>query len=348
MSVTGPLNDDLIDHASLEQWMDGAGLGTGPIEDATTLTGGTQNIVIRFSRARRDFVLRRPPLHGGAGLDDSIRREARVLSALGSTDVPHPRLIASCEGTEVLGAAFYLMEPVDGFNPSDGLPAKFANDVAAQASMSLSLVDALATLSRVDPFTTGLATPDRVDGWCERQVARWIRQLSSYEQFRGWPGTAIDNLVEVQFKLSLEPEVSFQPGVVHGDYHVANVMFRFDRPEVAAIVDWELATFGDPLLDLGHLLATWPRANGRTSAATVLDLAGFEPAVVLIERYALKAARSIDDLNWYYSLACLRLGVLLEGTYARACAGLVPMDVGLHFHDMTLALFEQALHRFDW
>jgi aminoglycoside phosphotransferase (APT) family kinase protein len=206
----------------------------------------------------------------------------------------------------------------------------------------------LATLSQIDPFDVGLATPDRARGWCERQVVRWITQLNSYEQFRGWPGGEIANLGELQHRLSEQSGVHFQPGFVHGDYHVANVMFRYDRPEVAAIVDWELATFGDPLLDLGHLLATWPRATGRSSAATVLDLPGFVSGESLVERYVQRSSRRVDDLDWYYSLACLRLGVLLEGTYARACAGLVAIDVGLHFHDMTVSLFEQGLHRFDW
>jgi len=340
--------DGLIDLDALARWMDSSGLGAGPIDEVTTLSGGTQNIVIRFRRAGRQFVLRRPPIHSGPAHDDSIRREARILSALRATDVPHPHLIGACDDTELLGTAFYLMEPVDGFNPADGLPAQYAIVDDAQRLMSLSLVDALATLSRVDPFEAGVAVPGRADGWCERQVARWITQLNSYEQFHGWPGGAIDNLVEVQYQLSVHSDVSFQPGLVHGDFHIANVMFRHDQPEVAAIVDWELATFGDPLLDLGHLLATWPRADGRGSAATVLDLPGLASGEELVEHYARRSSRSVEDLDWYYSLACLRLGVLLEGTYARACAGLVPLDVGRHFHDMTVALFEQALHRFDW
>ena len=343
-----PLASDLIDLDALARWMDGAGLGSGPIAGAAILGGGTQNIVIRFERAGRTYVLRRPPVHGGPAHDDSILREARMLFALASTDVPHPRVIATCGSPDVVGAAFYLMEPIDGFNPADGLPARFAEDRDAQASMSLSVVDALATLSRVDPFRAGMASPDRANGWCQRQVPRWISQLNSYHQFSGWPGGEIPNLAEVQEKLSVERQVGFQPGVVHGDFHVGNVMFRFDRPEVAAIIDWELATFGDPLMDLGQLLATWPRARGRHSLATVLDLAGFVSGEALVERYAARTSRTLEDLDWYYTLACLRLGVLLEGTYARACAGLVPLEVGLQFHDMTVALFEQALRRFDW
>ena len=341
-------HDDLIDLDALERWMDGVGLGAGAIERVTTLTGGSQNVLIRFTRGAREYVLRRPPVHSGPAHDDSIRREAKVLATLSTTDVPHPRLIASCNDADTLGTAFYLMEPVDGFNATDGLPAIFANDAEAQASMSRSLVDALATMSRIDPYGTGLATPDRALGWCERQVARWLAQLHSYEQFDGWTGPDIADLSELCDLLSGRSDVRFQPGFVHGDFHVANVMFGYERPEVAAIVDWELATFGDPLLDLGHLLATWPRGNGRLSAATVLDVPGFITAESLVERYAQMASRDVDDLDWYYSLACLRLGVLLEGTYARACAGLVPTDVGLHFHDMTVALFEQGLHRFDW
>ncbi len=145
-------HDDLIDLDALERWMDGVGLGAGAIERVTTLTGGSQNVLIRFTRGAREYVLRRPPVHSGPAHDDSIRREAKVLATLSTTDVPHPRLIASCNDADTLGTAFYLMEPVDGFNATDGLPAIFANDAEAQASMSRSLVDALATMSRIDPY----------------------------------------------------------------------------------------------------------------------------------------------------------------------------------------------------
>lgn len=177
-----------VDLTALAGWMDGQGLGAGPIEDATLLGGGTQNILLRFSRAGRTYVLRRPPPHLRANSNDTMRREARMLGALKGTDVPHPGLIAACAAEDVIGAAFYLMEPIDGFNPSTGLPPLHAGSPDIRHRMGLALVEGIAALGALDYQALGLSDFGKVDNYLERQVARWKAQLDSYAQFPGWTG----------------------------------------------------------------------------------------------------------------------------------------------------------------
>lgn len=333
----------LVDLDSLSQWMDQQGLGQGPINSVKPLTGGTQNILIRFSRAGRHYVLRRPPLHPRADGNETMRKEMRVLASLADSDVPHPRLIAACQGTDVLGASFYLMEPIEGFNPTAGLPTLHAGDPAIRREMGLALIDGLIRLGKVDYRGVGLGNLGRTEGFLERQVSRWQRQLESYRDYNGWPGigqiTGVDRVADW---LNRNRPNSFQPGIMHGDYHLANVMYRNDGPELAAIVDWELATIGDPLLDLGLVLTTWPRPDDPTSMK-IEPWDGFVNAAELASAYAANSDRDLSSLPWYVVLACFKLGILLEGTFARACAGKADMRIGERFHLRTLALFKRAV-----
>ena len=148
-------------------------------------------MLLRFTRAGRTFVLRRPPVHKRANSDETMRREARVLAALAGSDVPHPGLIAAEPDPEVMGAAFYLMEPVDGFNPTLGLPAPFEHDTGWQHAMGLSMADAIVALAAVDHVAVGLGDLGRFDGWAARQVGRWRAQLDSYHELPGYTGPNI-------------------------------------------------------------------------------------------------------------------------------------------------------------
>lgn len=334
--------ESVVDLDALRGWMDGQGLGAGQISGAALLAGGTQNILMRFVRDGRDHVLRMPPRHARADSNKTMRREARLLAALAGTDVPHPRLIAACDDESVLGAAFYLMEAVDGFNPVAGLPALHAGSAEVQHAMGLALVGGIAALGALDHEALGLSDFGRPDDYLARQVSRWRAQLDGYAELSGWPGPgALGDVGATARWLEEHRPASFRPGIMHGDYHMANVMFRRDGPQIAAIVDWELATVGDPLVDLGWLLATWPDADG-TGVVSVRPWIGFPTAEELVTHYGRHSNRDLSAIGWYRVFACYKLGILLEGTHARACAGKAPQDVGDRLHARSVRLFERA------
>ncbi len=337
---------ELVDIPRLCAWMEAQGLGAGPIEDVTQLTGGSQNVILRFRKNSRAFVLRRPPLHPTWNGSETMRREARVLAALAGTDVPHARLIVACPDEHVLGAAFYLMEPVEGFNPAAGLPPLHAGSVAIRRRMSLNIADALAALARVDYRAAGLADLGRLDGFLERQVPRWRAQLKAYSDHPGWPGPGeIPGVEEVGAWLEANRPKDFTPGIMHGDYHLKNLLFRHDGPEIAAVVDWELTTIGDPLIDVGWLVATWrPPGEDASSATIVIEpWEGFPEAQEVVARYGELTGRDMSAMSWYAVFACYKLGIILEGSHARACAGKAPREIGLRLHGNAIRLFTRAL-----
>jgi aminoglycoside phosphotransferase (APT) family kinase protein len=267
-----------------------------------------------------------------------------VLTALAGTGVPHPRLIAACEATDVIGAAFYLMEPVEGFNATVGLPQPHAGDSSVRRRMGFALVDGALTLGAVDHVRAGLSDFGKAEGFLQRQVPRWRSLLESYRDYTGWPGPdSIPSLDDIADWLTRNCPASFTPGLMHGDYHLANVMFSDKGPELAAIVDWELATIGDPLLDMGWIMATWPEPDGLTTSEIAIEpWNGFPTIEELTEYYAAHTTRDPSNLRWYGVLACYKLGLILEGTYARACAGLAAAATGSRLHNSCIKLFQRA------
>ncbi len=325
-------------------WMSDRGLGEGPLEDVTTVTGGTQNILLKFERSGRPYVLRRGPHHLRPVSNKVMLRETKVLAALAETDVPHPRLIAVCDDISVLGdAVFYLMEPIDGFNAGEGLPALHATHPSVQFQMGISMADALSRLGAVDYLAVGLADFGKPDGFLERQVPRWLAELESYSALPNYPGPDLGDVDNVVRWLDEHRPADWSPGIMHGDYHVANVMFSHTGPDVVAIVDWEMCTIGDPLLDLGWMLATWHRpGHNSVFGHPMMDVDGLATPAELVNCYAQNTTRDLSGIDWYTVLACFKLGIIIEGTSARAAAGLAPKDVGDQLHTATLRLFERA------
>jgi len=337
----------LVDLGRLGAWMDDEGLPPGAILDVERLTGGTQNILLRFSRGGRRYVLRRPPLHSIANGSETMRRESRLLAALKDSDVPHPALIAACGQEDVLGAAFYLMEPVTGFNATNGLPARHAGDPALRRAMGFAMVDGALSLGRVDPLAVGLGDFGKLDKFLERQPQRWRAQYEGYGKFEGWPIDSLDGVDRLAAWLADNVPAHFTPGIIHGDYHLANVMFAPDLPILAAIVDWELASVGDPLLDLGWLLATWYDPADGGTVVPVTPWAGFPSARELVDHYAATSARNLSSLLWYKVLACYKLAILLEGTHARAHAGKADPAIGRQLHENAVMLFGRAFRALE-
>jgi aminoglycoside phosphotransferase (APT) family kinase protein len=342
---------DLVDVRALGRWMDDHGLPGGPITDAEALAGGTQNLLLRFRRGGRTYVLRRGPRHLRRASNEVMRREACVLQALAGSDVPHPAFVAGPGEPEtgVAGdAVFYLMAPVEGINPAAGLPPSHpgAGDRGVRREMGLQVAEAVARLGAVDHVAAGLADFGKPDNFIERQVPRWMGELDSYGGLDGYPGPEIPGLDRVAGWLDDNRPARWRPGVMHGDYHLSNVMIAPDGPEVAAIVDWEMCTIGDPLLDLGNLLGTWPIGPGGPGAddgfGGIGQADGLPGPDELVARYAEHSTRDTAAVGWYTAMACFKLGIVLEGTHARACAGKAPKPVGDLLHATTLGLFARA------
>lgn len=334
-----------VDLDAVAKWMSEQRLGEGPLEDVAGVTGGTQNVMLRFTRSGQEYVLRRGPRHLRPRSNSVILRETKVLAALAGSDVPHPHLIATCDDTGVLGdAVFYLMEPIDGFNAGEGLPPLHAGDPGVRFQMGLSMADALAKLGAVDHVAAGLADFGKPEGFLERQVPRWLSELESYQEYENYPGPDIPRVDQVAAWLEQYRPTTWKPGIMHGDYHAANVMFSRTGPEVVAIVDWEMCTIGDPLLDLGWLLATWRQPDGSAVFSHALGgQDGLASTDDLFQRYAANTTRDLSHITWYTVLACFKLGIVIEGTLARACAGKAEKEVGDQLHAATVHLFERAL-----
>jgi aminoglycoside phosphotransferase (APT) family kinase protein len=206
------------------------------------------------------------------------------------------------------------------------------------------MADALAKLGAVDHVAVGLADFGKPAGFLERQVPRWLSELESYQDYDGYPGPQIPGIDEVAGWLEKHRPASWTPGIMHGDYHAANVMFSRTGPDVVAICDWEMSTIGDPLLDLGWLLATWRQPDGASVFSHALGgHDGLASTDDLFQRYAANTTRDLSHITWYTVLACFKLGIVIEGTLARACAGKAEKEVGDQLHAATVHLFERAL-----
>lgn len=345
--------DGLLAWEPLQAWVAANDLpGTGPVTAVEQLTGGSQNNIFRLTRADGSFVLRRPPRHLRKNSNETMLREARVLRALAATDVPHPRFHAVCDDLDVIGTCFYTMELIDGFTPMGTLPDRWAeNDWRPQ--LGYAMVAGAASLGAVDHAAVGLADFGKPDAWLDRQVSRWRSQLDGYAQMDGYAqssddGPAIPGVDRVGDWLDANKPAACHIGIIHGDYQFANVMMSAHAPKVAAIVDWELSTLGDPLLDLAWMLTAWEEPGDPPGKLGQVTPWGDMPTRAdLIARYGELSGRDMSVMPWYFVLACYKLGILLEGTHARACAGQAPKEMGDIMHGMTLWLFARANQSID-
>jgi aminoglycoside phosphotransferase (APT) family kinase protein len=333
------LVDSAVDWTVIESWLVARGVADGPISDVEQIGGGTQNLMFRFRCGDAQLVLRRGPRHLRPHTNDALRREARVLGALTGSGVPITRLIAVEPDESVLGSAFYLMAPVDGFNPSVGLPPLHESNSEIRRSMGFEAVDALLALGAVDAEQVGLGDLGKPDGFLERQVPQWLGTLDKYAALDGYSGHQLPHVDEIARWLTQHQPSTFVPGIMHGDFHLANLMFRNDGPAVAAIVDWEMCTLGDPLLDLGWLLTTWPQDNAIGPFGVMNDL---PTRADLVAHYSAAGQRSVEHAPWYAVLASFKLAIVLEGTNARAHAGKAPKATGDLLHAIAIGLLDNA------
>lgn len=301
----GPLTAWLVDNVADAH---------GPVR-IDQLSGGSSNLTFRVRDDTNDWVLRRPPLRHVLATAHDMGREYRVQHALRETGVPVSRVVARCDDDSVIGAPFYLMERLDGIVYAD-IDAVAHLSEAESRDASDELIDVLARLHGVSAETVGLGDLGRPQGFVARQVRRWSTQWEASKQR---DVSAIDELAR---RLHRAVPRHCPSAIVHGDYSFNNTMYERDRPgRMQALLDWEMATLGDPLTDVGLLATYW----GPVGALLWRDRApqahranaGFPDVDVLLERYAAASGSPLDEIDFYRVLAAFKLAVIAEGAAAR-------------------------------
>ena len=318
---TGALAVPGLDLARLRGHLDRALPGgvAGPIF-GELIAGGRSNLTYVITDGVSRWVLRRPPLGHVQATAHDMAREFRVMSAMRDTDVPVPGSLLLCLDPEILGAPFYVMEKVEGVvlrtrEDTSALGPRASEHVAHE------LIDVLANLHLVDPASVGLGDFGRPEGYLTRQVHRWATQLAG-SRSRELPGA--DELV---VRLAASVPSSQRAAILHGDYRLDNVVIALDpqtgQPHaaqpVAAVLDWEMATVGDPLADLGLFTVYYDGLGGADNpvADGVAGRPGFPSATELCRRYADRAGLAVDALDWYVVFGYFKIAVILEGIHFR-------------------------------
>jgi len=284
------------------------------------VAGGRSNLTFAVTdTAGTRWALRRPPTSHVLPTAHDMSREHRIIAALGPTPVPVPEAIGLCTDPAVNDAPFYVMTFVDGTVIRDTPTAEKVLDIGQRGRCGESIVDTLAAIHAVDVDAVGLGDLARKEGYIERQLKRWYGQFrqSTVETGRSVP--AVDEMHE--FLLARIPEQG-PATIVHGDYRLDNCMIAADG-SVAAVLDWEICTLGDPLADVGLLMVYWADADDTYSAlgAAPTTLAGFPTRAELRARYAKESGRDVSDLDFYIAFGYWKLACILEGVYTRYAAG---------------------------
>ncbi len=338
MTITHNL-DELAPVGPLTNWLDAhvPELGKGPLE-TVVLSGGTSNVVLTIARGEKPMVLRRPPAVPPPGAEKGVLREARILTALNGTDVPHPHCYGACDDPSVIGAPFYVMEKVEGWAPNlrdekihneppfDRLPYVYR--------IPFAIVDGLIALANVDHVAIGLGDYGKPGNFLARQVDRWAGQLASYKDLYGYAGRALEGYAETEAWLRSNVLKKETTGIIHGDVGTPNMMFHFAPPaRLAAMIDWELSTIGDPMLDIGWFTGSMRDENApdRVSPTALQDPRLFPTRQELVRYYCAGTGRDIADFDYFSILAKFKSGCLLEYKVAQAEAGHLTVETGRFF-----------------
>jgi aminoglycoside phosphotransferase (APT) family kinase protein len=328
-----------VDLPALARWLDAErpGLRRGELS-GEVIAGGKSNLTYRISDGASTWALRRPPLAHVLPTAHDMVREFTVISALADTSVAVAPAVALCTDPDVLGAQFYLMDFVDGVVLDKPELLRDLDPAAARRACEL-LMDTLVDLHQVEPAAVGLGEFGRPAGFLARQVRRWHQQWQASEtRPLDVLGQTVERLTETL------PEQS-APAIVHGDYRLTNVMFAPDLARIAAVVDWEMATLGDPLTDLGLLVVYQDLAQqGDTIMPRMLPERGFLTSGELVARYADRSPRDLGRLNWYVGFGYFKLAVVAEGIHHRYLAGKTVGAGFDHFGDAVPTLLAAAQH----
>ena len=307
----------LLVRRPLESLLDEHGLGSGPVE-AEQIGEGHSNVTYLIRRDGGEWVLRRPPRPPLPPSAHDVLREAQLLRAVESADVRTPRVLLACDDETVIGAPFYVMEKVEGDVMTTSVPDPLDTE-DGRRRISEELLDALAEVHAVDWRACGLEGYGKPTGYLDRQLRRFG---GLWEHNRTREITTMNRVTE--WLAAKKPE-SGPATIVHGDYRLGNTMFAPGAPpRLVAIFDWELATIGDPLADVGYMVATWAEPGDEGTMFTlgaVTTRPGFLSRLELIARYEELTGRSMSDVRWYTTLALWKAAVFLEGSYKRRLAG---------------------------
>jgi aminoglycoside phosphotransferase (APT) family kinase protein len=338
----GAANDrvPLLVTEPLLAFLDAHGLGSGTGLEVEPVGEGHSNVTFVVRRGGWEGVLRRPPRPPIPPSAHDVLREARVLTALAPSAVRTPRVLAVCPDEAVIGAPFYVMERVAGEVITSSLPGVL-DAPEARRRIGEEVVDALVELHAADWRALGLEGFGKPTGYLERQVRRFLglwehnrtRDIEAVERVGRWLGEHLPD----------SPTAT----IVHGDFRLGNTMFAAQAPaRLIAIFDWEMATIGDPLADVGYLCMMWPQADdpprGMFDLGTVTRQPGFPTRAELVARYEEASGRSMTDVRWYTTLALWKAVVFMEGNYRRAVAGATDDPYLEAFGDGVVELAELA------
>ena len=330
---------------NLERFLDEA-LGDHVEISVTPMAGGGSCEVFAIDRRPQRWVLRRAPRHASSATAHDVLREFRILDAIKDTPVPLARPLLACADPDVFGAPFYVMERIDGSPVVRSVPAGWAAVPETHGRALEDLVDALAAIHAVDWRACGLGDLAPADPYLSRQRTRWLDQLGSYG------GRDLPRALEIADWLDARRPPD-QPGALcHGDYKLDNVLFAPDAPpRILAVVDWEMAAVGDPLVDLAWSLIFHPGPEGtmrlgmaREPRFSVEHLPGRD---ALVERYAAASGRDTAGIGWYDVFSRWKLAIVLEGSYTKFVRGLSAKPVHEHFGAQVDLLLESAAARID-
>jgi aminoglycoside phosphotransferase (APT) family kinase protein len=324
----------------LEAFLDEHGLGGGAI-DASPIGEGHSNVTYLIRRGEQEYVLRRPPRPPLPPSAHDVLREARLLKALRDTPARVPAVLAVGSDTEIIGAPFYVMERVQGDVIVTSMPPAL-DTTAERERTAQELIDALVEIHGVDWLAAGLEGFGKPTGYLERQLRRFLglwelnktREIPAVESVGGW---LAENMPQ-----------SGPATIVHGDFRLGNTLFATGAPaRLAAVLDWEMATIGDPLADLGYLCMMWteagdPTGGMRDALGAVTRAEGFPTRAEMIALYEERSGRSMSDIRWYTTLALWKSVVFMEGNYKRAVAGTTDDPYLKQFGEGVLELARQA------
>jgi aminoglycoside phosphotransferase (APT) family kinase protein len=312
-----------LDLAQFAAWFDSTCPGEigGPLR-GRLIAGGRSNLTYEVSDGTRRWVVRRPPLGHVLATAHDMEREYRVISALRDTGVPVPVPYALCRDSDVLGVPFYVMSKVEGTVYQTDRQLAVVGPARARV-IAEHLIGTLARLHAVVPAEVGLSDFGRPEGFLARQVRRWKQQLDAS---RSRPLDGIDELYAL---LAADPPDGSPPAIVHGDYRLDNVIVSPDD-QIAAVVDWEMATLGDPLTDVG-LLVVYQRMESLGNGPMGSAAPGYPSVPEVLELYAGYSGRDLSDLGFYIALASFKAAVILEGIHFRYVHG---QTVGAGFEEI--------------